>query len=57
MPVAPVVLTGGTTAFRGWSDQVVAIRFRVSLRVTRWRMNVSGARRTARPLARSPHPR
>ncbi|WAL65366.1 ImmA/IrrE family metallo-endopeptidase [Amycolatopsis cynarae] len=44
-----LIPTGGArvAAFRGWSDQVVASRFRVSLRMARWRMNVSGARRIA----------
>ncbi|MFD2418297.1 ImmA/IrrE family metallo-endopeptidase [Amycolatopsis pigmentata] len=34
-------------AFRRWSDQAVATHFRVSLRMARWRMNVTGARRVA----------
>lgn len=34
-------------AFRDWSDHSVANHFRVSLRMARWRMNVTGARRIA----------
>lgn len=35
-------------AFRGWTDASVARYFRVSERMARWRMNVTGARRIAR---------
>ncbi|WP_197319394.1 ImmA/IrrE family metallo-endopeptidase [Saccharomonospora sp. NB11] len=37
-----------TAAFRGWTDASVARYFRVSRRLARWRMNVTGARRIAR---------
>ncbi len=37
-----------TAAFRGWTDASVARYFRVSERMARWRMNVTGARRIAR---------
>lgn len=36
-----------TAAFRGWTDASVARYFRVSMRMARWRMNVTGARRIA----------
>ncbi|WP_019818617.1 ImmA/IrrE family metallo-endopeptidase, partial [Saccharomonospora saliphila] len=35
-------------AFRDWTDASVARHFRVSERLARWRMNVTGARRVAR---------
>jgi Zn-dependent peptidase ImmA (M78 family) len=34
-------------AFKGWSDQLVANHFRVSVPMAQWRMNMSGARRIA----------
>ncbi|MER7115038.1 ImmA/IrrE family metallo-endopeptidase [Saccharomonospora azurea] len=37
-----------TAAFRGWTDASVARYFRISERMARWRMNVTGARRIAR---------
>lgn len=37
-----------TAAFRGWTDTTIARYFRVSERMARWRMNVTGARRIAR---------
>ncbi|OQO90862.1 ImmA/IrrE family metallo-endopeptidase [Saccharomonospora piscinae] len=36
-----------TAAFRGWTDSRTARYFRVSERLARWRMNVTGARRIA----------
>ncbi|EHR59156.1 ImmA/IrrE family metallo-endopeptidase [Saccharomonospora cyanea] len=37
-----------TAAFRDWTDASVARYFRISERMARWRMNVTGARRIAR---------
>lgn len=36
-----------TAALKGWSDQLVARYFRVSVPMARWRMNISGARKIA----------
>ncbi|CAM2988626.1 ImmA/IrrE family metallo-endopeptidase [Saccharomonospora xinjiangensis] len=46
-----------TAAFRGWTDASVARHFRISERMARWRMNVTGARRIAlRSRERGPQP-